>query len=438
MSIVSTFHDLLLEFSALMSRPSFQTFLVLAVGWLFAHKRTVTGIIQAAGAVDTKHHSAFHRFFACARWSLDEMGLTLLKLAPALIDPNKVVFLAVDDTLARKRGLKIFGVGMHHDPLLSSRRTKIVNWGHSWVVLGVLMKFPFAQKRCFCLPILFRLYRSKQTVAKKGGRYRTRPQLAIEMLEIVCSAHPERRFHAIGDSTYSGKSVVANLPENCDFTGRMVMDAALYEPPAPRKQGARGRPRKRGERLPAPREMLTQRCRHVELDIYGRHDTARINTCQALWYGTAGSALCRVVAVEPTSGGRKPQAFYSTCADADPVEVLRWYSMRWSLEVAFQESKGRLGFEEPQGWTRKAVERTAPMAMLLYALIVLWFASDGHRYCRFPHRPWYRQKREPSFADMLTTLRRQCLRETFLQTPVWNRGSRKIIKSLVELCSRAA
>ena len=209
MSIVSTFHDLLLEFSALMSRPSFQTFLVLAVGWLFAHKRTVTGIIQAAGAVDTKHHSAFHRFFACARWSLDEMGLTLLRLLMRRIDRDKPIFLAVDDTLARKRGLKIFGVGMHHDPLLSSRNKAIVNWGHSWVVLGVLMKFPFAQKRCFCLPILFRLYRSKQTVAKKGGRYRTRPQLAIEMLETVCFRHPERRFHAIGDSTYSGRSVVA-------------------------------------------------------------------------------------------------------------------------------------------------------------------------------------------------------------------------------------
>jgi len=438
MSIVSTFHDLLLEFCSLMTAPTAHNFLILIAGWLFAHKRTVTGMIQAAGAVGKKHHSAFHRFFASARWSLDEVGLTLLKLVLALSNPRKVVFLSVDDTLARKRGLKIFGVGMHHDPLLSSSKTKLVNWGHSWVILGALIKFPFAGERCFCLPILFRLYRSKQTVAKKGGRHQTRPELALEMLEMVCSAHPERRFHAVGDSTYSGKSVVAHVPQNCDFTGRMCLDAALYSLPPARTAETQGRPRKKGERLPSPRQMLAQRCRHVALDIYGRHHTARINSTQALWYRPAGSRLLRVVAVEPTSGGRKPQAFYSTCADADPVEVLSCYSMRWSMEVTFQESKGRLGFEEPQSWTRKAVERTAPMAMLLYALIVLWFASDGHRYCRFPHRPWYRQKREPSFADMLTTLRRQCLRETFLNTPVWNRGSPKIIQSLVELCARAA
>jgi len=78
--------------------------------------------------------------------------------------------------------------------------------------------------------------------------------------------------------------------------------------------------------------------------------------------------------------------------------------------VTIQEAKGRLGFEEPQGWTQKAVQRTAPPALLLYALIVLWFAGEGHRHCRFPNRPWYRQKHQASFAGMLTTLRRQCRR----------------------------
>ena len=51
--------------------------------------------------------------------------------------------LGLDDTLARKRGLKMFGTGMHHDPLLSSRGKAITNWGHSWVVLGVIVELPF-------------------------------------------------------------------------------------------------------------------------------------------------------------------------------------------------------------------------------------------------------------------------------------------------------
>lgn len=66
--------------------------------------------------------------------------------------------LGLDDTLARKRGLKMFGAGMHHDPLLSSRGKVITNWGHSWVVLGVIVELPFRRGHYYFLPILFRLY----------------------------------------------------------------------------------------------------------------------------------------------------------------------------------------------------------------------------------------------------------------------------------------
>ncbi len=68
----------------------------------------------------------------------------------------------LDDTLARKRGLKMFGTGMHHDPLLSSRGQAIMNWGHSWVVLGVIVELPFRRGHYYCLPILFRLYLNKK------------------------------------------------------------------------------------------------------------------------------------------------------------------------------------------------------------------------------------------------------------------------------------
>lgn len=78
------------------------------------------------------------------------------------------MLLALDDTLARKRGLKIHGVGMHHDPLLVTRKVALTNRGHSAVVLGVILRFSFRPEHVFCLPILFRLYISKQTSAKRG------------------------------------------------------------------------------------------------------------------------------------------------------------------------------------------------------------------------------------------------------------------------------
>ena len=159
------------------------------------------------------------------------------------------------------------------------------------------------------------------------------------------------------------------------------------------KAGTNGRPRKRGERLPTPQAMLAGRCRRVTLDIYGRREAARLADQVARVHAAPERPL-RVVAAEAVKGGRGQEAFYSTCSDATAEQVIAWYAMRWSIEVTNHDSKQHLGFEEPQGWTRRAVERTAPLAMLLYSLIVLWFAREGHRNWRPLHLPLVsRQKR---------------------------------------------
>lgn len=434
MTLVPSFLDLLQPLSAVMTSPSFQSFQTLLLGWIFAPRRTVTGMILAADAVGTKHHSAYHRLFASARWSLDELGLALFGLIlPLLQDP---IHLVVDDTLARKRGLKIFGVGMHHDPILSSRKKAIVNWAHCWVVLGVLIKFPFAD-RWFCLPILFRLYLSKQTLAKNGWTHHTKPELAVQVLRLIGQRHPRHRFHLLADSAYGGKSVLLKLPENCELTSRLKLDARLYDPPPEGKNPKGGRPRKRGPRLPTPQQMLQDRCRHIELDIYGRHDKSRIAQTVARVYAAPDRPL-KVVAVEPLTGGREIQAFYSTIHEATAEQVLTDYSSRWALEDAFHETKGQLGFEEPQGWTRRAVKRTAPVGMLLYSLVLLWFGAEGHRHHEAPNRPWYPKKPHASFVDMLATLRWCSVCQEVLTMPPHDRPSENLLHTLIHVIKHAA
>lgn len=436
MILVSSFVDIVQQVSFVMTAPTFSSFVIVLTGWVFARRRVVTRMIEAADAVGTKHHSAFHRVFSAARWSLDDLGLAVFDLITPWV-PDGPAPLAIDDTLARKRGLKVFGVGMHHDPLLSTRKTAVMNWGHSWVVLSVIVSFPFSSGHYVSLPILFRLYVNKKTAAKKRLRYRTRPELAVEMLAKLCNAREHRCFHVVADSAYGGQSVLAHLPENCDLTSRLVLDARLYDPPPVRKPGTNGRPRRRGRRLSTPQQMLEQRTRRLTLDIYGRRDRSRVADQVARVYAVPCRPL-RVVAVEPLTGGRKIQAFYSTRHEATAEQVLTWYARRWSIEETFHDAKSHLGFEQPQGWTRNAVERTAPTAMLLYSLIVLWFASQGHRHYRAPNRPWYRSKSRASFADMLTTLRRESIREQVLSLGLKGRGSRNIMKTLFNAVQQAA
>lgn len=433
--LVPSFLDLLQPLSAVMTAPTFDSFLTILTGWVFARRRTVTGMIVAAdAAVGAKHHSAYHRVFAAARWSLDELGLAVLGLAVAGDGP---ALLAVDDTLARKRGKRVFGVGMHHDPLISSRRTTVTSWGHCWVVLGMVVRPPCCGGRWFCLPVLFRLYVPKSAAAAKRLAYRTKPQLAVEMLAAACGHCPGRRFHAVGDTAYGGKGVLTNLPANCDLTSRLAMDARLHEPPPARVPGRAGRPRVRGDRLPTPAAMLAGRCRRLTLDVYGRRDRSRVAEAVGRAYAAPGRPL-KVVAVDPLTGGRKPQAFYSTCVADTAEQVLTRYAARWAIEVANRDAKGQLGFEQPQGWTRPAVARTAPAAMLLYSLVVVWFARDGHRHYAPPARPWYAGKTQASFADMLATLRCRSVRDGILKLGLHGTGSRNVVKTLVHVVKQAA
>ena len=435
MELVPGFVLLLQGLSATMTAPSFASLTTILTGWVFASRHTVTRMILAAGETAEKHFSSYHRLFSAACWSLDALGLALFDVIEPFL--GGVVMLGLDDTLCRKRGLKMFGTGMHHDPLLSSRGKAITNWGHSWVVLGVIVEFRWRPGHYYCLPILFRLYLNKKSAAKHRRVYRTRPELAVEMLARLCNQRKSRRFHAVADSAYGGQSVLCCLPTNCDLTSRLVKDARLYGPPPERQRGTNGRPRKRGDRLPTPQAMLTGRCRRVKLDIYGRSEDARLADQVARVHAAPKRPL-RVVAAEAVTGGRGQEAFYSTCSDASAEQVIAWYAMRWSIEVTNHDSKQHLGFEEPQGWTRRSVERTAPLAMLLYSLIVLWFARAGHRSWRPLACPWYTSKTTPSFADMLGTLRRLSVREQVLTLALSGPGSRKIQQLLEKAVTMAA
>jgi hypothetical protein len=89
----------------------------------------VTDLIISSDSVGHGHFSDYHRFFSQARWCLDQLWRLLAALLiKAFVGPEGVIYLAGDDTLCRKRGLGLFGAGMHHDPLIFSKALKLVRW----------------------------------------------------------------------------------------------------------------------------------------------------------------------------------------------------------------------------------------------------------------------------------------------------------------------
>ena len=64
----------------------------------------------------------------------------------------------------------------------------------------MIVQLPLWPGRPFCLPILFRLYLNKKRAQQERRAYRTKPELAVEMLRLLCRHRQNRRFHAVADS----------------------------------------------------------------------------------------------------------------------------------------------------------------------------------------------------------------------------------------------
>ena len=438
----STMIGLLVAFEPCFRAPSYRTFRLLVAGWIHClGRRTITAVAVASGGVDRCHISVFHRFFGRATWSLDALGQVVFRLALAWIPADEPLVVLIDDTLARKTGKGIGLATMHHDPLLSTARKPFCSFGHVWVVLALWVPLPMGGTRGFALPLLFRLY----VGAKRGGtkdapgrprrgvRQRaaeqahadhprpTKVALARELLALAAGWADGRTVYAVVDSAYAARPLLEDRPATVEVLSRLRPDAALWARPGRRRPGQRGRPRKRGHRLPTPKAMAATRRRWdpLPLTLYGRQVTPLVFGCTALWYGALRDQPVRIVVVRDPSGRRRDEAFFCTDLTVDAAFILTGYARRWTIEVAFRDQKQFLGFEDPQNQTATAVARTAPLAGIVYDVVLLWYAARVQQGLAtgWPVRPWYRSKSTPSFLDMLTAVRQEAWRLHFSDPP---------------------
>jgi hypothetical protein len=112
------------EFRPCFTAPTFITFTLLAAGLIARPAgRTVCGMLAGAGLGGVRHHSRAHRFFAAAAWSADAVGLVVLRLAAGwLVPAGAPVVIAVDETMFRRAGRKVFAACWAYDGSLKVPR----------------------------------------------------------------------------------------------------------------------------------------------------------------------------------------------------------------------------------------------------------------------------------------------------------------------------
>ena len=432
---------LLARFSIAFTRPTFQRAMALLVGCvLVAGRRTVTRTLWAARSVaPAGHHTDYHRVFSRARWSMWVVGRVLAAMVMELVPDGRAVVCTVDDTAARHRGKRVYGKGRHRDACRSTRSHKVWLWGHSWVVLAINVKFPFA-KRAWALPVLVALYRPKELNESEGRPHRTPIAIARKLASALLHWFPDRKFVLLGDGGYASHALAAF----CHRHRRRLTLVSLLHPrahlcaePPPRPAGKRGRNRVRGDKLPHPEDVVaaTPESARAAATVgwYGGKDRrVALVTGTGHWYkATEGLVPVRWVFVHDAEGTHRDRYFYCTDPSRAAADIVTLYTTRWSIEVTFQEAKQHLGFASPRSWAERSVLRAAPCLLGLYTVVALWF----HRaYCRRAARGKPPQplsyagyaKAEVTFTDALADVRRSLWREMICSQALGHRGLKKL------------
>ena len=394
--------------------------------------RTVTACLVAAWPWVGKHFSAYENVGRRARLPMLALARGLFRLILFLVPKKAVIELATDDTLARRFGRRVVGIGLHRDAVASSHSHRVLSPGHKWVTLAVVVRLPFCS-RPFALPILSVLYCTRKPAKRSRARrlyraHRTPSELALLMVRIVVRWAPGRRFRLLGDGGYATHELAGALGpasprerlRRVSLVSRFPMKGATYGPPPP--YAGRGRHPIRGAKLPTPKQVASDPATvwtPLRVRWYGgRRKKVLVCSRTGIWYrGGHPPTVVRWVVVRVPGSERGDEAFFTTDIAMSPKAIVESFVRRWGIETTFQETRAYLGLETLRNRTGHAVRRSVPMLLALYSLIVVWFA----RHVRHPEAcvrrtPWY-PKSHVTFSDMLAAAREDILRELISSQP---------------------
>jgi DDE superfamily endonuclease len=418
----------LAPFAPLFSRRVFRHVQVLVAGAILAPgKRTVASALRAMGLDQEKRFHRYHRVLSRAGWSSRKVSRVLLGLLlEAFVPEGSPVVGGIDETLERRYGRKISARGVYRDPVRSTHETFVKSSGLRWVCVMLLVEIPWAS-RVWALPFLSALAPSERYAAERGRRHKKITEWAWQLLLQLRRWYPQREIVVVADRAYASLKLLSrcrSLSRPVTFITRLRLDAALYEPAPPRRPGQIGRPRIKGERLPNLSAVVEDPLTVWEpteiANWYGSEQrTVEIASQTAVWYSTGLPAVpVRWVLVRDPEGEFKAQALLCTDLDADPEQIVRWFVMRWQLEVTFQEARRHLGFETQRQWTELAIRRTTPALLGLFSVVTLFAHGRMVRAAgALRQAAWY-HKRGPTFADALALVRKELwVSATFYGSP---------------------
>jgi hypothetical protein len=418
------------------TQPTYARFLTLvAAALLTTGRRTVANLLRTLRHLAPGHRTNYHRVLSRAPWSGLWLGCALAGFLLRHLLPDGPVVLVGDDTVDGHQGKKVYGKARHRDPVRSTKSYTAWRYGHKWVVLAVLVRFPFAT-RPWALPILVDLYHSEEDNRRRRRPHRTPAQLMCRLVRLVLLRFPERRFVFVGDAGYGSHEVARfcrRHGQRLTLVSKLHPDANLYEPPPP--YAGKGRPRVKGQRLPKPQEAVAAAGKRQRLRVawYGGGERrVEVISQTAHWYKAGhGLVALRWVFVSDREGTHRDEYFFTTDPTLLPAAVIGLYCGRWNIETTFQECRSCLGLESTRGRCRSTVLRAGPCLLGLYSVVAVLYQQLPESK-RVGAIEW-EGKSGVTFSDALSAVRRWLWAEGVLPQAGADTAIAKLPESVREL-----
>jgi DDE superfamily endonuclease/Archaeal putative transposase ISC1217 len=411
-------------FAGVFTRPTYYRFFVLILAALLTTgNHTVLNLLRTLGTLAPGSPSSYHRIFSKRRWSLWQLAYRLTEWIIRHFVGSGPIPLAGDDTVDGHRGKKVFGKGRHRDAVRSSHSYTAFRYGHKWVVLAILVRFPFAT-RPWALPVLVALYRSPPKDKKQNQRHKTPAQLMRQMLKVLLRWFPDRHFVFAGDGGFGTHELArsaAKRPQRLTLVSRFYADANLYKPPPiVRGKKPKGRPRVKGAKVPAPAQVVAKAKERQRLNVAwyggGRRDVEVVSGTAHWFKGGEGLVPVLWVFVHDCTGTHRDEYFFTTNVALSAQTVIETFTGRWNIETTFQEMRAYLGLETTRGRCAKTVLRVAPCLFGLYSVVAILYTLMPARYARVSVLDWP-GKKDVTFSDAITAVRRWLWQEWVFAIP---------------------
>jgi hypothetical protein len=335
--------NILSFFSESFSRPSFRIFSCFVISFIQLGKEAHTSSMVQSLARSFLRRSlcSFTRFLGENVWTVEEtLQIALDQFFQALrITARDMLFLIVDDTLAKKTGKKIPGCGWHKDHAQNMANV----FGHQWVLSALLCKE-------FLLPLWAKLYHPKGM--RRCGPFHTKIALAQKIIKALTLPIP-CKVYVLADSWYWAKTLV-QVCRTCGYhmISQLKSNSVLWM---------------HGQKTNVTCLLdLASSYREVSLFVYGKAKTLRI----AKFMGDI-KGLGKVAVVVVKEKRKKPIYLVCTNIHLPAIHVIKFYAKRWKIEQMIKDLKQRLGFGDYQVRDLQAIQRHVALVLLSYFVLIL-------------------------------------------------------------------